>query len=198
MTDPTISRRERKKRDTSIALADAAWQLFTRNGYTETTILDITEAADVAERTFYRHYDCKEAVLFGDWRSQLAELAEAIGSAASHESPLDALRSAVLTVGRHYDAEKTKNLLRARIMDGSATVADYRRRVIQPEWEDTLAGALAVRMGTDPARDLRPYLFAGISVAAINAAAINWIGGGGVGSLADLISQALDHLKTID
>ncbi len=53
------NRRERKKAATRARIIEEATTLFQRNGYQATTIEDITDAADVAPRTFYSYFDAK-------------------------------------------------------------------------------------------------------------------------------------------
>lgn len=56
-------RLQRRRMRTRQRLLDAAERVFAKIGYKEATILDITEAADVSKRTFYLHFDDKEALV---------------------------------------------------------------------------------------------------------------------------------------
>ena len=69
----TTSRRERKKQETRQRLLECAWQLFQEGGYDDTTVEDITEAADVAKGTFFNYFPTKEALLdeLALWRIDL-------------------------------------------------------------------------------------------------------------------------------
>ena len=61
------SRRERKKQATRQALHEAAFTLAEERGLTGTTVEAIAERADVAPRTFFNYFTCKEdAVLDRD------------------------------------------------------------------------------------------------------------------------------------
>ena len=64
------SRRERHRAETRERLFRAALQLFAERGYLETTVEDITDAADVGKGTFFNYFPTKEHVLatFGDER----------------------------------------------------------------------------------------------------------------------------------
>ena len=62
MSEPN-SRRERKKQETRQRLLEVAWDLFRVRGYEETTVEEITGAADVAKGTFFNYFETKEAVL---------------------------------------------------------------------------------------------------------------------------------------
>ena len=54
MTAEVVDRQERRKRRTRQAIQKAALELFAERGYTETTINDIAERAEVAPRKIGR------------------------------------------------------------------------------------------------------------------------------------------------
>jgi AcrR family transcriptional regulator len=47
-------------------LAEAALELFAENGYDDTTVMDIAARAGLAKSTFFRHFQDKRGVLFGE------------------------------------------------------------------------------------------------------------------------------------
>jgi NADH dehydrogenase len=64
------SRRERKKEETRQRLLEAGWRLFRDQGYDDTTVAEIAEAADVAKGTLFNYFPTKESLLdqIGLWR----------------------------------------------------------------------------------------------------------------------------------
>ena len=69
VTDPAdadCGLREQRRRETRRAIADAALDLFERQGVAATSVEAIAEAAGIAPRTFYRHAGTKENALFVD------------------------------------------------------------------------------------------------------------------------------------
>ncbi len=56
--------RDRKAKETRSRIARTALELFISQGYTETTLDQIAEAADVGRRTIFDHFPSKEAILF--------------------------------------------------------------------------------------------------------------------------------------
>jgi AcrR family transcriptional regulator len=56
--------RDQKVLETRSRIANAALELFVHQGYAETTIDQIAEAAGVGRRTVFRHFPTKEAILF--------------------------------------------------------------------------------------------------------------------------------------
>ncbi len=61
--DPALGLRERKKLQTRATLVDVATRLCAERGYENTTVDQISEAADVSPRTFSRYFPSKEAVI---------------------------------------------------------------------------------------------------------------------------------------
>lgn len=57
------NRRERRRLETRERLYRAALELFGERGFLETTVEDITEAADVGKGTFFNYFPTKEHVL---------------------------------------------------------------------------------------------------------------------------------------
>jgi AcrR family transcriptional regulator len=61
--DEFESRRERKKEETRQRLLEAGWRLFREQGYDDTTVAEIAEAADVAKGTLFNYFATKESLL---------------------------------------------------------------------------------------------------------------------------------------
>jgi AcrR family transcriptional regulator len=60
---PTLGRRQRRREETSQRILSEAVRLFEKQGYTATTVEQITEAADVGKGTFFNYFPSKEHVL---------------------------------------------------------------------------------------------------------------------------------------
>jgi AcrR family transcriptional regulator len=56
-------RRQRRHEETMEKLFTAAMELFSRKGFTQTTVEEITQAADVGKGTFFNYFPSKEHVL---------------------------------------------------------------------------------------------------------------------------------------
>ncbi len=69
-SSPRVNRRERRRIETRERIYRAALEIFARRGYLDTTVEDITEAADVGKGTFFNYFPTKEHVLatYGDER----------------------------------------------------------------------------------------------------------------------------------
>jgi len=97
--DDNLSRRERKKRETRQRLMEAALRLFREQGYDDTTVGQIAEAADVAKGTFFNYFETKEAILpaLVEWRLQ--ELEDALSpERGAPASPVARIKQALCLV----------------------------------------------------------------------------------------------------
>src|SRR5580693_6564029 len=77
------SLRERKKLATRRELRRVALRLIAERGYSNVTVEEIAEAANVSPRTFFNYFPSKEAALFG----ANPELAAATRDAIEHQNP---------------------------------------------------------------------------------------------------------------
>jgi AcrR family transcriptional regulator len=80
-------------------LALAALELFAERGYENTTVIDIARRAGLTKSTFFRHFQDKREVLFGDG-SMNGLVVDAIAAAPATATPLEAVAHALDAVGR--------------------------------------------------------------------------------------------------
>lgn len=73
----------------------AAVDLFTEQGYDETTVAQIAERAGVTKSTFFRHFPDKRELLVAGQEAMSRLLAEGIAEAAPDASPLDVVAGGI-------------------------------------------------------------------------------------------------------
>jgi AcrR family transcriptional regulator len=85
--DDRPSLRERKRLRTHAAIYEAAMELFEHRPYSEVTVEEICERAEVGRATFFRFYGTKAALLL-EFNRRLAQRArQAIDDRAPHNAP---------------------------------------------------------------------------------------------------------------
>lgn len=79
-TEPSLppSRRERRSADIRERLFRSALKLFAQKGFAETTVEDITEAADVGKGTFFNYFPSKDHILLAFSDMQLGKLEQSV------------------------------------------------------------------------------------------------------------------------
>ena len=85
---PRTNRRARRSAEIRERLYRAALQIFAMRGYLETTVEDITEAADVGKGTFFNYFPTKEHVLAAYGEERLATIERALEKARAGEGPV--------------------------------------------------------------------------------------------------------------
>ncbi len=75
---PQAGRRERHRTEIRERLFRSALRLFAERGFLETTVEDITEAADVGKGTFFNYFRTKEHVLATFGAERLASIERAV------------------------------------------------------------------------------------------------------------------------
>ncbi|MGB8495065.1 MAG: TetR/AcrR family transcriptional regulator [Candidatus Acidiferrum sp.] len=91
---PTLSlphpsnRRERRSIELRERIFSAALDLFAKQGFAETTVEDITNAADVGKGTFFNYFPSKDHILLAFAEMQLAKLRLAVEEARRTSQPM--------------------------------------------------------------------------------------------------------------
>src|SRR5437879_12066461 len=104
--DPVPDRRQRRSAEIRERLLDAALKLFAEKGFAETTVEDITNAADVGKGTFFNYFPSKDHILLAFGEMQLGKLQEAINIARRTNEPMPQLLRAL---GTRMTQEPTRN-----------------------------------------------------------------------------------------
>ena len=81
-------RRTRRSAELRERIFRSALDLFAQKGFSETTVEDITNAADVGKGTFFNYFPSKDHILLAFGEMQLARLREAVEEARQTNEPL--------------------------------------------------------------------------------------------------------------
>lgn len=87
-SSPVPDRRQRRSAEIRQRLFRAALGLFAEKGFAETTVEDITNAADVGKGTFFNYFPSKDHIVLAFGEMQLGKLEEAIQVARSTNEPM--------------------------------------------------------------------------------------------------------------
>jgi AcrR family transcriptional regulator len=145
MTADEPGLRERKRIRTRDTVRREAFRLFLGNGYAQTTVDQIAEAADISPRTFFRYFRTKEQVLVSD--EFIEPIISAFRAAPDHLSPAAAYRHAVAHVfatmpPEDYEFAIARQRLLYTLPEARGALYDECIRTIR-----MLSGPIAERLG---------------------------------------------------
>src|ERR1700719_1521856 len=190
----STNRHQLRRRSTHEALRQAALKSFARKGFANVTVAELAAEAGVTERTFFRHFPTKEAVLFQDYETQLEWLAEALAGRPASESLFDAVLASVAAFP--YDLEVVRQAATARAeLIGAQRIAGH-LRVVQSSFARVLTEFVRNRNLEAANVDLGAEVAGSALAAALVVAVENWGRNGCVGDLGELVAASLDLLRS--
>ena len=154
------NRRERRIIETRRAIVESARELFERNGYTETTVDQIAEAADVAPRTFFRYFPTKEMLLFADFDEVRAAMLERLEASPADEDPLVSLGRELRIMAESVHAQRDELVWGFRMCIDQGLTGLFERTQVKEQTNQRIARFIAERLGVDPETDPRPLTWA--------------------------------------
>ena len=159
MAATTDGLRERKKRQTREAIADAAMRLFFDRGFDEVTVADVARAADVSEKTVFNYFPAKEDLVLHGGDERRAAIIDAIRTRPAGMSIVEPFRAATLEFVEHVEHDPVESIVGVpRLVAGSPTLRDR----LFVGWEQeaaTLAPVIAQETGASEG-DLVPAVVA--------------------------------------
>lgn len=158
-----VGLRERKKQRTRLAIVEAATELFAEQGYQQTTIAQIAEAADVSLSTFFNYFPTKVDVVFSLWDVVIDSAQRRIAERPAGEQTIDAIAAWFSEVLPAVEQPYEQAIQRRRSIVASAPELAAEERLRQARLEDILAAAFARDLGDSP-DGTRPRVLAAIAL----------------------------------
>jgi TetR/AcrR family transcriptional regulator, regulator of mycofactocin system len=174
-------------------LERVAFCLFGKHGFDETSIEDITAAAGIARRTFFRYYPSKLDLVWGDFDGMCDRLRQWFGAVPAQTPMMEAIHQAVLEFNRLPPGEEAAHRRRLGLILGvPSLLANSTLRFAQ--WRAEVAAFAARRLGLAP-HDLRPQVIGYSALGAALAAYEQWLRDEDA-DLMCLLDRALGELAT--
>lgn len=141
-----------RRTKTREALRRAALKRFASEGFGNVTVEQLAQEAGVTERTFFRHFPSKEAVLFQDYDTQVEWLAEALAQRPPAESLFDAVRASIESFPHDLELVRQAALARAELITGDQVASHL--RVVQSSFAAVITDFVKQRYPDVPNIDL--------------------------------------------
>ncbi|MEU0743557.1 TetR family transcriptional regulator [Streptomyces sp. NPDC006134] len=207
--------RERKKRATRAALAEAAVRLAAEHGVEKVTVEAISAAAGVSVRTFFNYFDTRDDAFVTIDADARVRIRRSVLDAPAALSPLDAVREAIGTELAEAEQRHELWLLHAEVLRASPHLL-ARSLSAHMANETELAEAVAerIRAGSGPscstpavtaapaasdeerraALDLYPRLLAAMATTAVRVSLEHWCARQEELSFADVFQETFSLL----
>jgi mycofactocin system transcriptional regulator len=179
-------------------VAEVALELFSRDGFDATTVEDIAAAAGISRRSFFRYFDSKNDVVWGDFDALLGEMDAWLAAVDDDLPMLEVIADAVIRFNQlPPEAVPAHRQRMALILQVPALQAHSTLRYAA--WRDVVARFVAHRLEV-PATELAPQLVGHLTLGTAVAAYEQWLADPGADLAAVMAAAfaALDvHLDRI-
>jgi len=187
--------RERKKVHVRTTIQREALRLFSEQGFEETTVEQIAEAASISTATFYRYFTSKEDSVVTDEYDPI--FVQSIMERPSDEPLIDSIR-AVMEVVAHYIA-RDRDLLVARHALRRKTPALAAAFFEEQERSLEIFSALMARHLRRPADDMDVRIACGALSGAMHETFGIWLGQGAKGGekrLREMLGHTIERVES--
>lgn len=186
--------RERKKRETRLALSHATIRLAVQHGLDNVSVEDIAAEANVSERTFRNYFASKAEAIVATHIERGQRIGEVLRQRPADEPLWDALVNAVLAQFEAAGGQPPDGYaagLQRVLAEPSVQREVFRAHAMA---QDELTAAIADRTNTDAEKDLYPQIVAAVVSAGLGLAMGRWTRDPS-GSLVDLLHEVFDQIR---
>jgi AcrR family transcriptional regulator len=177
--------------ETRARLQKAAIELFTEQGFDQTTVADIAGRAGLTGRTFFRYFTDKREVLFGGSSTFQDHLVQALASAPPSATPWEAVALALKASGELLTNQEWSGR-RQSVIDAHPELRE--RELIKMA---SLAAGLADGLRQRGVADPQAGLAAEAGVAVFRVGFERWLGSTGGRSLSDVLDESFAQLRAL-
>jgi AcrR family transcriptional regulator len=162
--------RERKRRRTRQRILEAGVGLFLAQGYEETTLDVIANAAEISKRTFFHYFKSKDDILFAVQEEAWVGIRAELRTEPTTQAPLDAVRNSFIKHLSGYESDDMRAM--DRLMRSSPTL--QARKQSNYEEQERALFAVLCELWPQPKRRAALRLVAMVSVGAFRLALEEW------------------------
>ncbi|GAA2503756.1 TetR/AcrR family transcriptional regulator [Winogradskya humida] len=174
-------------------LEKAALELFTEQGFAETTVPQITARAGLTTRTYFRHFADKREVLFAGEDEYPAKVARMVA-----EAPPGLTAMALIAHGLHtmaataFEGQRARLKARQAVVQSDEGLRERELRKLSAMWE-----AITDGFQTRGFDNLTATVAARIAVTAFNVAIERWLAAPDDQPLTGFVDETLKSLRSI-
>ena len=176
------------------ALRQAALKRFASEGFANVTVEQLAKEAGVTERTFFRHFPTKEAVLFQDYDTRVEWLAEALAERPRSESLFDAVRTSIASFPHDVELVRQAALARAELITGDQIAGHL--RVVQSSFAGVITDFVKQRYPDVPNIELVAQVAGSALAAAMVVGVETWGRNGCQDDLAAITAACLEIVRS--
>jgi AcrR family transcriptional regulator len=162
-----VGLRERKKERTRQTLAEAAAELFDRQGFQDTTIKQIADAAEVSPRTVSAYFPVKEELVFCEHGEVFDQLEQRLEERPEGATTADTLRAWLMEMMESAELDHDQSRRTRELIESDPALRTYERG-LQERAERVVAKAVAVDLGVAE-DELVPHMVGAATIAALDA-----------------------------
>lgn len=197
--DVGVGLRERKKRETRVALSQATIRLCVERGWDEVKVEDIAAAANVSVRTFRNYFSGMAEAIAAGHLERMLRIAEELRARPGNEPLWDSIVSVVQAEFAPGQEARGGSALEQRWRDAlrlllAEPALQGELLKVNAAAQDELAEAIAERTGTDVACDVYPKLVAAVVGAGTAVAVEHCLRADSPAPLAVLLREVFDQL----
>ena len=185
---------EQRRRSTREALRRAALTSFASKGFANVTVTELAREAGVTERTFFRHFPTKEAVLFQDYETQVEWLAEALAQRPPSETLIDAVLASIASFPHDLEVVRQAASARAELITAERIAGHL--RVVQSSFAGVITDFIRTRYSDTSDIDLVAEVAGATIAAALVVAVEHWGRNGCTRDLGEITAAALDLVRS--
>ncbi|MBA2945983.1 acyl-CoA-like ligand-binding transcription factor [Streptomyces himalayensis] len=190
---PSPGLRERKKRATRDALADAALRMAAERGLENVTAEAVAASVGVSVRTFFNYFPRLEDAIIRPDPESAERVRQAVLDAPEEATALDAVREAIGQELAHIEEDHERWELQCAVLRNTPSLLP-RLLAARGADERALITAVAERLEQNADSDLRPRLLVHVAIAAARSAVEHWTSTGRTGTFQSVYHEAFSSL----
>ncbi|MBY4638857.1 TetR/AcrR family transcriptional regulator [Gluconacetobacter entanii] len=171
---PKPGLRERKQGRIRATLIAEAMHLFSEQGYDQTTVDEIADAAKVSRRTLFRMFETKGDIVLAWTRGMTQSLSDALASCPADMHPADAMMHAFTALVPQIAENRKDTYAFVFLIEKTPSLRTVSFQKYA-KWEDCLADGLAKRISDRKNRRNAARLMARGGIAIFRTALDEWI-----------------------